>query len=278
MKSLIAICKSDGLPISSIANLCYLPEKVNRSKGPKTFYQDVNYKKHIDLDEVEKKYSFTKAEDLEWMEMPYNSFDAEVLKEYYMTFLNKRFKKQKEMFYDSLNIEAADEDDDFAVLPESKIEEENHSDDEKVIGVKETYSDFHDECLQIIQRKLKISLTKQSRNIYIANDNSVGVAISVSKKYKQGTRDKFWFAYRTSYAEKMQSCKAMYVAYGCESCENVILIPIEVLESIKHRLRYTEKDGRIHWHVVFFRNDNGSFSWQHSIPEVVETDLAQYII
>jgi len=278
MKSLITISKSVGLPISSIANLCYLPEKVNRCKGAKTFYQDVNYKKYIDLNEVEKKYSFTKEEDLEWIEMPYNSFDAEVLKEYYMTFLNKRFKIQKEMFYNSLNIEAANEDDEFEELPETRIEEDKYRDDDKGIDVKETYSDFHNECLMVIQNKLETSLKKQSRSIYIANDNSIGVAISVSKKYKQGTRDKYWFAYRTSYAEKMQSCKAMYVAYGCESGANIILIPIEVLESTKHRLRYTEKDGRIHWHVVFYRNEDGSMTWQHSLPEVVEKDLSQYRI
>lgn len=35
MKSLIKLTKSESLPISSIANLCYLPKKVNRSKGNK---------------------------------------------------------------------------------------------------------------------------------------------------------------------------------------------------------------------------------------------------
>lgn len=278
MKSLITISKSDGLPISSIANICYLPEKVNRSKGAKNFYQDINYKKYIDLNEVEKKYSFTKAQDLEWMDIPYNSFDAEVLKEYYMTFLNKRFKRQKEIFYNSLNIDETEEDGDFEEFSDTKLEEDNYSDYEKTTDLKESYSDFHNECLRVIEKKLKANLIKQSRSIYISDDNSVGVAISVSKKYKQGTRDKFWFAYRTSFAEKLQSCKAKYVAYGCESYANVILIPIEVLESTKHRLRYTEKNGRIHWHIVFYRNEDYSMTWQLSLPEVIETDLSQYRI
>ncbi len=45
MKSLIKGCKGQGLPISCIANLCYLPEYDNRSKGKYNFYQDKAYKK-----------------------------------------------------------------------------------------------------------------------------------------------------------------------------------------------------------------------------------------
>ena len=40
MRKLIDACSGDGLPISSIANLCYLPESANRSKGARNFYQD----------------------------------------------------------------------------------------------------------------------------------------------------------------------------------------------------------------------------------------------
>lgn len=38
MRKLIDVCKGDGLPVSCIANLCYLPEKANRSKGARKFY------------------------------------------------------------------------------------------------------------------------------------------------------------------------------------------------------------------------------------------------
>ena len=43
LKRLIAGCSGVGLPISSIANLCYLPEYVNRSKKDRNFYQDTTY-------------------------------------------------------------------------------------------------------------------------------------------------------------------------------------------------------------------------------------------
>lgn len=105
MKELIEACKDEGLPISNIGNLCYLPQYVNRSKKKKNFYQDTKYLNKIDLSDVEDKYSFTKKEDLEWMDMPYEKGDYEQLKESYMDFLKKRFNIQKEKFYNCLKIQ-----------------------------------------------------------------------------------------------------------------------------------------------------------------------------
>ena len=49
---------SNGLPISSIANQCYLPELPNRAKHEKTIYQKYgNNAKLIGM--IEQKYSFT---------------------------------------------------------------------------------------------------------------------------------------------------------------------------------------------------------------------------
>ena len=110
MEKLIKGCKGQGLglPISSITNLCYLPESVNRSKGAKNFYQDKKYlrKINITLDEVEAKYSFTKIDDLEWMDMPYDSVDDfQALKEYYTDYCNERFNKMKHLLCESLGID-----------------------------------------------------------------------------------------------------------------------------------------------------------------------------
>jgi serine protease inhibitor len=82
-----------------------LPEFDNRSKGDKTIYQDEKYREKVnDLSMVESKYSFTKENDLEWLDLPYEPGDFDVLKEYYTDFLRKRFESQKEKFYESLGI------------------------------------------------------------------------------------------------------------------------------------------------------------------------------
>lgn len=104
IRKLITTCNEEGLPISCIANLCYLPECINRSKGSKNFYQDVSYLKKVNLNYIEEKYSFTKKENLEWMDLPYSQGDYQQLKEYYEDFLNYRFQIQKEKFFSSMEI------------------------------------------------------------------------------------------------------------------------------------------------------------------------------
>lgn len=286
MRGLIAQTKSNGLPISSIANLCYLPEKVNRCKGEKTFYQDVNYQKYINLNEVERKYSFTKEEELEWLSLPYNENDREALKEYYMGFLTKRFKRQKEMFYTSMGI--VDEEDNDNEKEECAIEENDCALTGSVIispmqsyekvTERNTPSNFHKECVEIINEKLSTKLVKKSRSVYISEDEKIGIAISVSKKYTQGDRPKYWFAYRTIYSEKTENCTKRYIAYACENEENILLLPIDLIEENKHKLNHTEKEGKIHWHIVIFKNDDGTFVWQHSNPTLTEIDVTKYIV
>ena len=276
MKTLIAICQSDGLPVSSIANLCYLPEKVNRSKGPNTFYQDDNYKKYIDLKTIEDKYSFTKEEDLEWIKLPYTAEDSEVLKEYYMSFLNKRFVIQKEMFYSSLNIVDSDS--------ELEYDEDEYLTNLETIDsinlnrykTNNLNNDFREECVKVISRNLNNVLKRQTNNLYISEDKSIGVTVLISKKYIQGSRDKFWFAYRNSYSNNMKDCKSKFIAFACETTKCILLMPIEILERNKHRLRYTEKNGRIHWHIVFYKDN--VIKWHLSLPEITEVDISNYLI
>lgn len=108
MQKLIKKTNSHGLPISCIANLCYLPEFANRSKRDKNFYQDKNYRKVVNLDEVETKYSFTTQADLEWMDIDYGVNDTEFLIASYTEFLNSRFQTLKELFCKSMGINIVD--------------------------------------------------------------------------------------------------------------------------------------------------------------------------
>lgn len=107
MKKLIEICQGSGLPISCIANLCYLPEYANRSKKGKNFYQDEKYRQRVSIPEIERKYSFTKEQDLEWMNMPYTNRagDFDYLYKAYTDFCINRFSKMKRLFCESMGID-----------------------------------------------------------------------------------------------------------------------------------------------------------------------------
>lgn len=63
------MAKYDGLslPISSIGNLCLLPEFDNRSKKANTIYEDNSYRAKINLNDVEQKFTFTSENDMAWL-------------------------------------------------------------------------------------------------------------------------------------------------------------------------------------------------------------------
>ncbi|NLN79997.1 MAG: DUF262 domain-containing protein [Erysipelotrichia bacterium] len=87
------------LPISSIGNLCYLPEAENRAKGKKTIYDDSEYLKSYSIDQLEKKYTFTTKEDFEWLKK--DLFISEFKTEY-LNFIRNRFKKIKDKIKNNL--------------------------------------------------------------------------------------------------------------------------------------------------------------------------------
>jgi len=81
------------LPISSIGNICLLPEYNNRSKKDKLIYEDLTYIGKLGLNELEEKYTFTTKEDYEWLDEPLTN---EEFKKSYHNFLNKRFDTIKD--------------------------------------------------------------------------------------------------------------------------------------------------------------------------------------
>ncbi len=85
------------LPISSIGNICYLPEKLNRSKGSKTIY-DVGYSSD-QLSEIESKYTFTKKENMEWL---YKELNGPQFKNEFINFLDSRSSTIKAKIKDIL--------------------------------------------------------------------------------------------------------------------------------------------------------------------------------
>lgn len=87
------------LPISSIANLCLLPEYDNRTKKDKTLYDDDDYLSNVDIDMIQNKFTFTIKSDFAWLNDTLSELD---FKNAYYQFLNNRFKKMKEKIKSSI--------------------------------------------------------------------------------------------------------------------------------------------------------------------------------
>ena len=275
MRKLIDACKGDGLPVSCIANLCYLPEKANRSKGAKNFYQDKKYLVHIDLSEVENKYSFTDADDLEWMDMPYEQpEDFDVLKEYYTDYCTKRFEKMKHLFCESLGIEydnSVEEnvDDTITIIPE-KVQKK----------VKKTKVNFSEKCAIKLEEYLSDELIKVGRNAYVTSDGKKGFLITTSRMYSKGGRERYWFAYRKNPLKAISNVDEQFIVYGCKDENSIVIIPVRQLEKYKDNMRVSwDDEGNItHWHVEFYKDKDNHFTWMMSKPVSYEMDIDEFLI
>ena len=94
---------SNGLAVSHIANLCYLPASVNRKKKAKTIYEDPSLTSQIKM--IEEKYSFTERTDLDFLYEVRESKKAKMLDEKYTQYMRTRFEKQKEKIFAFLGVE-----------------------------------------------------------------------------------------------------------------------------------------------------------------------------
>lgn len=272
LRKIIENCQGEGLPISSIGNLCYLPEYANRSKKDKNFYQDKKYLQKINLHEVENKYSFTDEEDLEWMNMPYEKMeDFKVLKEYYTEYCTKRFEKMKLMFCDSLSIdyEKVDINPDFSKQIVVTKQDE--------ISVNKKIK-FADKCILKLAKKMEKEIIKVGRNVYRTKDNSEGFVITTSKMYPQGNREKYWFAYRKNQLRDIEMCKQKYVIYGCKDESTMIKLPVNEIEKRLDCINISkDEDGDIsHWHMVFYKDVNDKITWLLSKPQIEEINISDY--
>ena len=93
----------NGLAVSHIANLCYLPASINRKKKAKTIYEDVSLAP--ELKTIEEKYSFTRSTDLDFLYEVRDSKKAKMLDEKYTQYLRDRFEKQKKKIFAFLGLE-----------------------------------------------------------------------------------------------------------------------------------------------------------------------------
>lgn len=280
MKKLISTTKGAGLPISCIANLCYLPDYVNRSKHDKNFYQDKKYLQHINLEEVEKKYSFTTVEDLEWMDMPYqDADDYDALKQFYTEFCYERYKILKRLFCESMGIDY--EAMNAEVIGEIKEEPVAERNEEIVVTVNQTRTaNYINDCIKRIEAYRGEFLKKVGRTTYKTEDGKTGFVFCVSKAYKQGQRQKYWFGYRRNPLNDIDDCENKIMVFGCRDDKEVLAFPVSEIEKRTSGMNTsTDDDGIVrHWHVVFFRDTNGHMTQLLSKPDLQEIDIDKFKI
>lgn len=226
------------------------------------------------MDEVESKYSFTEEADLEWMDMPYTENDFPVLKEYYTDYCTRRFDKIKHLLCNSLGIAYEEIEDTSQEITKKVITpvSEPKQQSKKV--------NFADKCVLRLAKSLDSELVKVGRSSYVTTDGKHGYVITTSKAYKQGKRDKFWFAYRRNPLEDLKNCEETFVVYGCKDENIMVALPVSLIEEHIERLNNSkDEDGTItHWHIVLFKDTDGTMTWMLSKPEIEEIEISDYMI
>ena len=142
-----------------------------------------------------------------------------------------------------------------SVEDENEIEEESSGPTQKTRQSKDrgTPVSFHDECISRITIALAEDLIKQTRSGYTNKTKSIGLICAISKRYKQGQYDKFWFAFHAHQREFLEEYKIGYVALGCGHPKNTLLIPFKKFKPfIKNFNQSVDRD---YWHVVIYEKD-----------------------
>ena len=263
--------ETKGLAISCFANLCYLPQHINRSKKDKNFYQDEHYLEQINLKDVETKYSFTEREDLEWMDYQYHDNDFENLKQNYIEFCSKRYKLLKKKFCESMGINY-----DEMLTPYNELEIENNRED----NVSQNGNKNSDDLFaQMLEKKIGESLKKVGRKTYVSENSHKGFILCTSKTYHQGGRIKYWFAYRVKTKEEIENCKQIFVVYASVELKQIlVVIPTDIFEQyLPNLISSDDGDGNVsHWHITLFSGDNGIMNLFLSKPQQKEISLGDY--
>lgn len=145
--------------------------------------------------------------------------------------------------------------------------------DERTVPV-----NFHEECLLKVKNKLGMNLIKQTRTSYSNQDKSTALICAVSKPYKQGQFEKFWFAFHSYQQEFLNEFENGYVSFGCGSQANTLLIPFKDFEPFLKNCGTTENEERMYWHIVIHHRDKKFLIGQPGSGWGAITDITKYKI
>jgi hypothetical protein len=137
---------------------------------------------------------------------------------------------------------------------------------------------FNEECFLRVQSTLGINLVKQTRVSYSNQEKSTAIICAVSKEYKQGQYTRFWFAFHPHQQEFLSEFQNRYVALGCGSPTNTLMIPFKDFQPFLENCGTTENEDRMYWHIVIHYRDKKFLIGQPGQGRGSMTDITKYKI
>ena len=114
---------------------------------------------------------------------------------------------------------------------------------------------FNDECIERIHEHLGVPLVKRSRSIFSTPNDAAAVVCMVSRPHSHKKRTTFWFGFHPYQKEVLLAFQEAYVAFGCGSPSNVILVPFKDFAPWLETLSTTTGENRFYWHVHIVEKD-----------------------
>jgi len=107
-------------------------------------------------------------------------------------------------------------------------------------------------CVPRIAARLGVDLHKRGRAVFTDEDGNHIVVCLVSKVYSQvGTH--YWFGFTPKQKKMLDGTKG-YVALGCGSANNILLIPFSEFSKLLPEMSITERGGSFYWHIILTEN------------------------
>lgn len=118
---------------------------------------------------------------------------------------------------------------------------------------------FHQACVDRISAQLGFTLVKRSRASFYDPDSATRLVCAVSREHERSGQPAYWFAFHPHQQEFLSATPRAFIAFGCGSPEDLLLIPYEEFQPWLEGLNTTEREDRTYWHVPIVR-EAGAFT------------------
>ena len=115
---------------------------------------------------------------------------------------------------------------------------------------------FHDACIRRIEKVLNTTLLKRSRATFTATDRDLRLICAISREHVRGGTPSYWFAFHPHQGEYLSQSSDSYVAFGCGSEHQLLLIRYAEFEPWLQGMNETTTKNRTYKHVSIFRVHN----------------------
>jgi len=155
------------------------------------------------------------------------------------------------------------------------IDNEIKVEDEISVKAKSKPVNFHDAVAEKVSDYLTVPLIRQGRSTYKNADESTKLLCIVSKEYQRSGAIRFWYAFHPYQKDFLEGNEKSYLALGCGSADQIVLIPFTEFNKHIPKMRTTESADRYYWHVEIFKKD-GKYLLNKSTSEGI--DVSSYLI